>query len=218
MRQLIIKDFAVQKKIIVFFVLFVIGFTLAFVVDDKNGNFNAFFLYMVCIPTYNFVTRAALEEEKNNTIRFLDSLPVSRDSIVCARYLSVFGYTLLNLIAFTLADYLSRLFVLGNTENTLRDLAIETFFILILMLINSVYLPFIYKFGYKKAAMINTLAIVAIFAAIGAICSGFKSLSPDFVDRLITPVNITSVIILVLALYLASMEVSIALFKRRNIY
>lgn len=218
MRQLIIKDFAVQKKIIVFFALFVIGFTLAFNVDEKNGNFNAFLLYLVCIPTYSFVTRVVVEEEKNNTIRFLDSLPVTRDSIVCSRYLSVLGYTLLNLIAFTSVDYLSRLFVFGNTENTLRDLAVETFFNLILMLVNSVYLPFIYKFGYKKAAMVNTLALVAIFAIIGAISSGFKISSPDFANSLMKPINITSVIILVLALYLASMEVSIALFKRRNLY
>lgn len=225
--KLAVKDFEIQKKSILNYmiigILMVVAFSLVNLIDRQM----VFSLVLFAI-VYGFVNKALYEDEKNNTLRLFASLPVKKEVIVYARYLSV-GIILIFTTCLFLA--LGNVISGGNAANESSGasilISIATMFVFVIML--SVYLPVAFKLGYIKAAGINRFLFIGIFAFFGAgsaaVAGLFKGKSAEYVNNLdafLSSLNLNTVlaIIIVAALlvYLGSMRLSAAFFRKRDVF
>lgn len=157
-----VKDFTIQiKSILKYIIVGLIMITVFSLVNliDRNMVFSMIFFVIV----YSFVNKALYEDEKNNTLRLIASLPVKREVVVYSRYLSV-GFILLStaLLFLALGNAISG----GNMANASSEasnlISIVTLLVFVIML--SIYLPLAFKLGYIKAVGINTFLFIGIFA------------------------------------------------------
>jgi len=225
MLKLILKDFAVQKnsfKTYVFIALFLgIFFSL-------NGQ-QQMAIPMISMPIiFGFINRALYEDERNNTLRLLVSLPIRKEILVYARYITAAIVSIGTFVFFMLVNYL---FVLSGVweEETGIDAAAALAIVLVFIILLSIYLPLAYKLGYIKAANINRFIFIGIFGLSTVAALALKKISenspPPFISRIegiLSSASPYTIMILAIAftiaVYFISMELSIKFFKKRNLF
>ena len=163
------------------------------------------------LTLYRFINSTMYEDEKNNTLRLLDSLPVRRETVVRARYLST------GILAAALAVILV----------AAAAFTICTFLVYIILM--SVYMPIGFKLGYIKAVNVNRFVIIGIFILFGAVSMLVSNLAgwqdhtqAEKVLVLLAetdPALITAVFaVITLLLYIVSMKVSVVFYKKRELF
>jgi len=225
MLKLILKDFAVQKNSFKTYVAIALALGVFFLLNGWQQM--AVFMISAQI-IYSFLNHAFYEDEKNNTLRLLVSLPVQREKLVYARYITLAIVTVGTFALFTLVYYV---LVLSGVLKEELGTGIVSFFIIILffIILVSVYLPLAYKLGYIKANSINRFFLIGIFAVSTAAGLVLKNISesspPAFISRIseiLSSVNPYTMLIFAIAftasIYLVSMELSIKYFRRRNLF
>lgn len=220
-----IKDFEIQKKSV--FNYFILGLLLTVIFSLANfSDRQMIFSLMVFVIVYGFVNKALYEDEKNNTLRLIVSLPVKRETIVYARYLSV-GV----MAAFTACLFfvLSNVLTDGANESSAAGLLVSGATILVFIIMLSIYLPLAFKLGYIKAAGINRFLMIGIFAFFGAGAVAVEGLlknnPPAFIvnlDAFLSSLDLSLIIAAALAavllVYIGSMRLSAAIFRKRELF
>ena len=92
----------------------------------------------------------------------LNSLPISRRDIVLAKYLSIFVYMGLAILAYMGSSLLVKALRIPIDVVLLSLEGVTTAF-LIVALMSSIYLPIIFKFGYIKAKLFNLVMFLFFF-------------------------------------------------------
>jgi len=225
MLKLILKDFAVQKNSIKTYVFIALFLGLFFSLNEQQQMA----IPMISMPIiYGFINRALYEDERNNTLRLLVSLPIRKEILVYARYITAAIVTVGTFAFFMLVNYL---FVLSGVweEGTGIDAAAALAVVLVFIILLSIYLPLAYKHGYIKAANINRFIFIGIFGLSTVAALAFKKVSentpPPFISRIEGILSSTSpytimilAIAFTIAVYFISMELSIKFFKKRNLF
>lgn len=236
MRLLVLKDFQVQLKSMINYV--VVGFIFMLVFTLMGRGLQTAFPMSAFIIIYGFINKSLYEDEKNNTLRLLVSMPVKRDSIVIARYLStmvviaVIG-AVMGFLNALLAGMLPAADVQAGTEvsGAIVNALIVICTGLVFMILMSVYLPLAFKLGYIKAVNINRFIFLAIFVLFGAVPAIFQMTGDgsqesfpwilqvkSFVES-IDPVWLLALFILFsVCIYVFSMYMSIKLFRKRQLF
>ncbi|MGE5613794.1 MAG: ABC-2 transporter permease [Bacillota bacterium] len=234
-RLLVLKDFQVHLKSIINYVAIGFIFMLVF---TMSGSLQMSFPISVFIIIYGFINKCLYEDEKNNTLRLLVSLPVKRDSIVIARYLStvviivVIG-AVMGLIstfltgALSAADAHAGAEVPGAMVNVLMVVCMGLLFLLLM----SIYLPMAYKLGYIKAVNINRFVFLGIFALFGALPAIFRMKGDkpqgsfswmgrveSFIESIGPAWMVVLLVLFSAGIYLLSMYISIKLFRKRQLF
>ena len=146
MFSLILKDILIQKRMILFVSLYIVFMLLVFTGIDNEA---VMFTISSVVVTYMLTLTACAIDDKNKSDIMLNSLPISRAKIVGARYLASFIFLIFGLVYYTVITALIRLLNLPikvypiNVEGILGALFAIT-------LINSIYLPIFFRFGYVK--------------------------------------------------------------------
>ncbi|NLL17994.1 MAG: ABC-2 transporter permease [Clostridia bacterium] len=157
MLTLVLKDILTQKKklwLIVFYGVFM------HVALYSLGDAGAYGSATVGI-TYIFVLGACAHDDKNRSEILLNSLPISRNSLVMAKYLTSLWFLAIGLIASTLVGTVAHFTGLDRGLVDSETLGIMVFIGLLLV---SFYYPVYFLFGYLKARYYHTLLfILAIF-------------------------------------------------------
>lgn len=157
MFNLIIKDILIQKKILIF--TFIYSIFIFFALSTFQQT-----LYIMGSMAigYILVTNALNFEEKSNSEILVNSLPLKRNQIVFAKYLSVFLYLLIGL---TLTGITGALINISGVNLSVRFISFMDVVIafLCLGLLVSLYYPIYFKFQSNILKIINIFFFITAF-------------------------------------------------------
>lgn len=220
--RLAVKDFQIQVKSIKSYVITLLVFLAVFLAMSPK-QYQMAFSMAALVTLYRFINMTMYEDEKNNTLRLIDSLPVGRETVVRARYLST------GILAAALIIVLGAVsFIAGSTNGGASTAATICVF-LVYVILMAVYMPIGFKLGYIKAVNVNRFIFIGIFLLIGfaSVLMGnpagqqgsnaAESLTTLFDDT--SPVLVTAVFAAAaFLLYIVSMKVSVVFYKKRELF
>lgn len=218
MLNLIIKDILVQKKTILFAVGYCFFLVFAFQSLEVVTPIAATTAIVYLLIQYSFA-----HEDKNNSETMLNSLPVSRKDIVLAKYLSIFVYIGLAMLAYMVATLVV---ITVRIPIKVEFLSLQGITITFLMvsLMASIYMPVIFKFGYLKAKIFNMVMFLFFFFIPMGLASlyqnpKYNSLISDFIRGFATwsDWQIAS-LLAAIALIILSLSycISLSIYKNRE--
>ena len=112
--------------------------------------------------TYMLMIQALTQDDKNKSEIMLNSLPMRRQDIVLAKYLSVFIYAILAIIGCLLAQ--SMVSIIG-IPMPIGWISLEkiTGALVAMAVLTSIYFPIYFKFGYLRSRMVGMILFLACF-------------------------------------------------------
>lgn len=155
MLTLVYKDILTQKKSLWMILFYSVFMHIALY---SLGDAGAYGSAAVGI-TYIFVLGACSHDDKNRSEILLNSLPISRNSLVTAKYLTSLCFLAIGLIASTLVGTVAHFTGLDRRLVDLETLGIMVFIGLLLV---SFYYPVYFLFGYLKARYYHSLVFILV--------------------------------------------------------
>lgn len=230
MRQLILKDFAIQKRTAYMYLIMGLLFFFFMTALDQHNMMSV--MMPVFIIVYSFINRSLQEDERNHATRLLLCLPVPRAVLVKAKYASVLLAALASFAVLSLVGLLGGALSFDTPDDRILNLliiAIITFFCTLLV---SILIPMVYKIGIVRAQNINRFVLAGLGllgGSSGALIRAVRSrldLSsgpPAWLDRIDQALSRTSpymwvalLLALAVLMFLVSMQVSIRYFDKRE--
>ncbi|TKI14217.1 ABC-2 transporter permease [Bacillus wiedmannii] len=196
MKQLIIKDFIVQWKYLIWHLMYPL-FLYMTLIDIKS-----FYMIMSAIIPVIAILKTFNDDKKYNSEVIVNSLPLARKEIVLAKYIMA-------LIIFIISMIVSSPVVINRFEEgtfefiTTTVITISGFVFIYL----SIVLPILFWFGYKKASLI-TLFILIAPTAIG---TTFFEISMGQIQLYNSVLFISSI-----CMFIVSIFVSVKLYEMRE--
>ncbi|MBO8158167.1 ABC-2 transporter permease [Thermosyntropha sp.] len=164
MYNLILKDFLLQKKTFLFAFLYVAVMVIAF---RDYGD-----VASIIVLSYAMLLTACAYDDKSKADMVLNSLPLKRDTIVWARYLSVYVFALSMMVFYALLYWVISILPLPVHLAKLSGVkAIAA--LLIIGFLGSIYFPFYFKLGYMKSRLVNFIVFFLIFGGVMPVLSNF---------------------------------------------
>lgn len=169
MYRLIWKDFMIIRRTLWFIPLYAFGMAIAF----SNSSAGALSASTIGIA-YMLLIQANARDEKNKSEIMLNSLPLSRQDVVLAKYLSVFPYVIMGIIFYLLTQGVVS--ITGIPIPLGRISLEEVIGVLVgVMGMISIYFPIYFKLGYLRSNMIATLLFLGfIFFSMALINYGLN--------------------------------------------
>lgn len=201
MKGLLIKDFYMIKRQ---FLLFLIVPVLFFFLSLYMGDSGYFSYYSVAILSILPISIIGYDEAyKWNKYEII--LPVSRKSIVAEKYI----FTLILVIPILLIESIIIMITFNwSAENIIHWISLTLFCGLI---IPSIMLPVVMKFGYHKGKIINIIIIAILSSSIAIInitsISGENKLKGEFSPGSLTFIFAIAAIIIFAVSYLISSKI-----------
>lgn len=214
MYQLIMKDILTQRRVAFiapFFLLFyflTVGkdvTTLVSVQFSLGIGFIAYFIMMYS----NFNTN----EGDTTQNQLLLSMPVSRRSVINAKYLMIAVWWLCSFgISFVLITVLN----LVQKNGGFGWLSAQTIVgsLCVTYLLSAFFYPFLYKFGYRVASFLGVAIFFAIPASLGAV---MRSNLPIDHFQFVASHPMFSLIVITFVIVTASYVVSHSIFQKKEI-
>lgn len=157
MIYLILKDILIQKKIVLLSFLYIIFFAIM-----MQGAGPMIYPTSLTALAYMLVITSCAYDEKNKADILLNSLPLKRTRIVLAKYLAIFVYIGLGTVAYLVTTTLLALLSLPIRIEPISWEGLAGAFVAI-GLINSIYFPFFFKFGYLKSRVLNFILFFTFY-------------------------------------------------------
>jgi hypothetical protein len=202
--NLILKDLALQKKMLVFLVFFVV--LLMFSLSTEGGA-SPYITATVGASVFWTLSVCSYEGFYKSD-RLFASLPISRNEMVRSRYL---GGVLALLIAIAIVAVIGFLASALGMKEGLRGIttseALISFLTASFLLFG--YLPVYFKVGYLKSRMLN----IVVFAILGVVIAGI-SLLMDAIGVTSLGISTTAMVLIVLVLWIILGLVSYTLATR----
>ncbi|MBU3111199.1 ABC-2 transporter permease [Clostridium lacusfryxellense] len=160
MMNLIIKDILIQKKMLVYSLLYTIFAALTLSSMGPSGL--ALYVLSPTVTTYLFITTAVTYDDKNKSQIVLISLPIKRDDIVFSKYISTFVFGAFGIIYSILIGFIGKIIGLPmfTRSISLLDIVLVLSFICIF---SSIFFPVYFKFGDAKMKIFTFIIFMAIF-------------------------------------------------------
>ncbi|MBU3191789.1 ABC-2 transporter permease [Clostridium bowmanii] len=221
MFNLVIKDIAIQKKTLLYALLYAIIAPIAFFSMAPNG----FGLYVLppMATTYIFISLAVSYDEKNKSEIVINSLPIKRVDIVISKYISVFVFATIGIIYSILIGFIGKFTGLQVFAMSISLLDIVLVFTSV-CIFSSIFFPVYFKFGYIKMNFFNViLAMVVIFLPSIAISYAIENPNSIFVQKINYFLSNTSsftqnslALLIGLIFFLISLIISIRIYKNKE--
>jgi ABC-2 type transport system permease protein len=157
MFNLILKDILIQKRNFLFGVVYILLMILSF---QQVGN--PMFAMSVIAFSYIMIQSACAYDDKNKSDVLLNSLPLKRDTIVIARYISTFVFAAISIVYYILLSGIIRVLELPFKVYAVSLEGI-TGVLFALVLINGIYFPIFFKVGYIKTKIVNFALFFGVF-------------------------------------------------------
>lgn len=230
MRQLILKDFAIQKRSAYFYLGMGLLFFFYMTAMDQHNMISV--MIPVFIIVYSFINRSMHEDEKNHATRLLLCLPVPRAVLVKAKYASVALIALASTAVLTLVGFLGGAISFETREDRLLNLLIAAVVTCCYSLLVSILIPMVYKIGVVRALNISRFMLAGLGLLGGSSGALIKMLRSRFdfsgnppawlqhIGDVLTRVSpylwISGLGIFAVLIFLISMRVSIRYFDKRE--
>ncbi|AXK20271.1 MULTISPECIES: ABC-2 transporter permease [Bacillus] len=195
-KQLILKDFIIQWKFLIWYILYPIFFYMA-LTDTEN-----LFIIMSVIITIGATVKTFEADSKNESEVIVNSLPILRKQIVYAKYIVAIIILFISVIV--------GCFTMGMKNGVNLFEFIETTmvasisFILIYL---SLVLPISFWLAYKKAIFITLFMLIAPTA----ICTMFFEINLEQIQLYNSLLFVSSI-----CMFIVSAFVSMKLYEKRE--
>ncbi|HDR7780466.1 MULTISPECIES: ABC-2 transporter permease [Bacillus] len=196
MKQLIIKDFIVQWKYLIWHLMYPL-FLYMTLIDIKS-----FYMIMSAIIPVIAILKTFNDDKKYNSEVIVNSLPLARKEIVLAKYIMA-------LIIFIISMIVSSPVVINRFEDGTFEFITTTVIMIsgFVFIYLSIVLPILFWFGYKKASLI-TLFILIAPTAIGTM---FFEVSMEQIQLYNSVLFVSSI-----CMFIISIFVSVKLYEKRE--
>ena len=217
MFSLVLKDILIQKKYVLFSIIYAFFFSFMF----KSTDSSMLFIMIPIMVSYMLIIGACGYDDKNKCEIMLNSLPINRTTLVISKYISTFVFILIGLLLTLATTTILNSLGFGhfnkpmNLENILGP-------VVGVLLLSCLYFPLYFKFGYQKSRYF----LISVFFLIFAIPTTLSKIiakgntPPSFIvylnsqpDSLIT----TFIIIIAFIILLASMLLSIRFYLNKDL-
>lgn len=164
MLKLVWKDFLILRKVLWYAPLYSCGMAVAF---SNSASAVALSASTIGI-SYMLMIQACARDERNKSEIMLNSLPLRRRDIVLAKYLSIFPYAILGILAYLFTQGV--VYVTGIPIN-IGSLSLEGVIgVLVAMMgMISIYFPVYFKLGYLRSNIVTTVLFLGFFFLIIAL-------------------------------------------------
>ncbi|MBJ8005574.1 MULTISPECIES: ABC-2 transporter permease [Bacillus cereus group] len=196
LKQLILKDFIIQWKFLIWYILYPVFFYMA-LTDTEN-----LFIIMSVIITIGATVKTFEADSKNESEVIVNSLPILRKQIVYAKYIVAI---IILFISVTVGC-----FTMGMKNGVNLFEFIETTmvasisFILVYL---SFVLPISFWLAYKKTIFITLFILIASIA----ICSMFFQINLEQIQLYNSVLFVSSI-----CMFIVSIFVSVKLYEKRG--
>lgn len=202
MFNLILKDFLIQKKIIIVYIATLILYLFL----NKSPVFVGFIYSIV------FIMNAYSYDEKDNINILLNSLPYTRKEIVSSKYIGALIFTSLFVIIIFVGD----LVINGSTALFSWK---ETLLIFGLVMVTIAFiLPFSYKFKSQYLLIASAVLFGLYMLAITSFFRNFNDKLRELIQEFMTLQEIQFyflTILMIIILYIGSWLLSLRIYKRK---
>ena len=221
MLNLVIKDILIQKKSLLYAFLYAIFLSITFSTLKPEGMG----LYVLCpiVITYLLIYYAVNYDDKNKSEIIINSLPIKREDIVIAKYISTFIYAIIGIIYATVIALIGK--YIGFSIYTMSISLLDIILVFAAVgIFASIFFPVYFKFGAIKARIFNILLFMIIFfLPVTAIDYAIKHPNNTLVQKLNYFINNTSsftqnslVLIIGMIFFLVSIMISIHIYNNRE--
>lgn len=218
MFSLVMKDILIQKKTIALSLAYMIFFIIAFQHMGGNG-----FISAVVAVVYLLVNTALAYDDKNKAEVMLNSLPIKRRDLVSAKYISIFVYSIMEVVFYFLASLLIKVTGIPVQLSNITPLGIISGLFSVVLL-NSIYLPLFFKMGYIKSKWFSFILFFIFFFGVVSLMEHFQrgiengatGVIFSFLRNASDIQVLFSISVVVLILALVSYAVSIILYNNRE--
>ncbi|WKV08575.2 ABC-2 transporter permease [Thermoanaerobacterium sp. CMT5567-10] len=155
--NLILKDILIQKRTFLLGIVYILIMILSF---QQSGS--PMFSASVTAFSYIMVQSACAYDDKNKSDILLNSLPLNRNTIVIARYISTFIFAAIAVVYYILLTGIIKILELPfKVYPVSLEGIIGTLFALIL--VSGIYFPIFFKVGYIKSKIVNFVLFFGVF-------------------------------------------------------
>ncbi|AST06532.1 MAG: hypothetical protein KatS3mg080_0574 [Anoxybacillus sp.] len=179
MLRLILKDLYTQKKIVYFSPLLSLPYFLSMGKNISGSNFIAIVIYSLCIAFIAYFmamyTNFNTGESEINQNRLILSLPVTRRSVINAKYIMISVWWLFSYTSHILIFILMNVVDTSMTFNQLLDMKVLLLSLCFTYLLMSIFYPLNYKFGFRVASPIGIAVFFLVTSGVGKILSSNKA-------------------------------------------
>lgn len=221
MFRLVRKDLLLQRK--TFFIALAYAAVIFASFSRTDASKEIFNIGSIAIA-YLFISYSLSYDDKNNSLVILNSLPVKREEIVIAKYISLAVFGGIGIVIMSLFGFLVKLSGLFTCEINISSYSIMKIFI-ILLAMYSLFFPLYFKFGYLKLNIVNMfMFFIAIFGIqlMNYISSNFKenalvNLLVDFLSNSSQQIIYLAALASVLIITALSASISVKIYNSRNL-
>lgn len=220
MTGLILKDFLVLKKTLRYYVFLMAVYALfAFTGTFTYSIISGFAVMLGAMGPMS----AFAYDEQARWDKFAGASPVGRKGVVTARYL--FALILLGVGGIIAALVSLGVTWFGKAEVSVwwEPLAVSAAICLVGLLLDSVILPVIFKFGSEKSRVISMIIFVACFGGMALLSylDGYGSLDLSGLERTVAAlppaVLLAAPVVLILLLFWLSYRISVGIYLKKEL-
>ncbi len=218
MISLIIKDIFTLKKTFIFALLYVPFFMIAF---QKMEN--AMLSAGIVGVTYILVVTACAYDEKSKADILLNSLPVNRFEIVLAKYISILLYAFIAMLEYF---FIERLVMVIGIPFSISPVTFESLFgaLFAVILMNSIYLPLFFKFGYVKSKIVSFVLFFVFFFGISTVVEIVKNADGNgiikgYILKIMSQTDFLTAVqfsLFLILIFLGSILISVKFYNKRE--
>lgn len=164
--------------------------------------------------SYVFIFRSFYLDELNKTDYFFNSLPIEKDDIVYGKYV----FSMIVIIVSLVFTFLYTKVLKGFWYIDLMTLQIALVSISLVLILMSICIPLVFKYGYNKSYIITNFIIVGVtlFTLFSAIKPQPEIWEEGMANSIIEPKYLILSVISILA-YILSMYVSTKIYMKKEI-
>lgn len=162
MYNLVIKEFLLQKKYMIIYVLYGIGIAVAACFTPGIVS-NFFYVFYITTASYLSVMYSNGYEMRGQSEVMLNSLPVNREQIINAKYIYLQILIILYSILIFIFSFVARIINKSSTAAFSINMYVISF--IVLGLVFSIYYPLYFKLGREKLRVVTLFFYLIIFVS-----------------------------------------------------
>lgn len=219
MYNLVIKEFLLQKKYMLIFILYGVGIAAA--ASATPGIISNFFycFYVITAPYLSVMYSNGYEMRGQSEV-MLNSLPVNREQIVNAKYLYLQMLIVIYTVFMLILSIIARSINHNNTDIVSINIFVVSF--IVLGLVFSIYYPLYFKLGREKLRLVTLFFYLIIFIFPEFYSKAAKNPEVYHLEKLLTFVTNNSQLLMislsaiVILLLFVSSNISIRIYKNKE--
>jgi len=215
-KGLIIKDLLQLKSYKKTLIVFIFVFVATSIAQENSRNLLTVMLTlglgMFSIATFSY-------DEMAKADKYILTLPLTKKEVVLGKYLLVIISTILGSILGVIASSILELVTTGDQPNFLELIELAIGSIFGIGIVESIQVPFIYKYGAEKGRIQIFIAIAAVAFLLGGILWLGEKYGVNFLDMNINAFMKLLPIVLVMAtaiVYFVSFKISYKIYEKKE--